>query len=315
MFRLLLFLFLLVFGEFLNCKKNNYLEALTRLKLRIMEFILSIVIPTLGRIKEVDSLLSSIYSFPIENNIKAEIIVVDQNFSNVLDGIVSKYSEKGFPIRHYKVSFRGTSKAKNFGTSKAKGKYICFVDDDAEFKEDTINIALKELEKGYVDIVTGRCVDRNGIDSVQKFSDEEALLTLDNFEGKFIESTMFYKIETFQKYFFDEKMGVGCFYGAEEGYDIVYRMLKDGISIKYNPNIKFYHPHTVVDKSSEVTIRRAFTYRCGFGYLCRKYKFKKKYYVRIAKLLAYLFVLPFYKPREFKFYLADFLGSVVGYVL
>lgn len=280
-----------------------------------MSCLLTIAIPTLGRIEEVDALLSSIYAFPVNENVTAEIILVDQNFSNVLDKIVDKYSNKRFPIRHYKVSFRGLSKAKNFGTIHASGKYICFIDDDAEFQEGIIDIALNELESGKIDIISGRCVDRDGNDSVQKFSNNESVLTLDNFEGKFIESSMFFKTELCRKYLYDEKMGVGCFYGAEEGYDLLYRMLKDGIHIKYNPKIKFYHPQTVVDKLSESMIRRAFTYRCGYGYLCKKNKFRKKYYVRIAKLLAYLIVLPLYKPREFKFYLADFLGSVVGYTL
>lgn len=280
-----------------------------------MDFLLTIVIPTLGRVMEVDKLLSSLYAFPIESKITAEIIIVDQNFSDVLDEVVKKYTCKPFPIKHYKVSFRGLSMAKNFGTAHSKGKYICFIDDDAEFQQDILNSALNELETGKVDIISGRCVDREGNDSVQKFSNEESVLTLSNFEGRFIESTMFFKTELCKKYPYDEKMGVGCFYGAEEGYDLIFRMLKDGVCIKYNPNIKFYHPQTVVDKSSEGMIRRAFTYRCGYGYLCRKYKFKKKYYIRIAKLLGCLLILPFYKPREFKFYLADFLGSVVGYIL
>lgn len=279
-----------------------------------MDFLLTIVIPTLGRIKEVDALLASLYAFPIERNFTAEIIIVDQNFSDALDEIVCKYSKKSFPINHYKVSFRGLSKAKNFGITHAKGKYICFLDDDAEFQEDVLSIALSELESGKIDVISGRCVDREGKDSVQRFSNQEAILTLDSFEGKFIESTMFFKTELCKKYFYDEQMGVGCFYGAEEGYDLIYRMLKDEVSIKFNPKIKFYHPQTVLDKSSEVMIRRAFSYRCGYGHLCKKHKFRKKYCIRIVKLLAYLMILPFYKPREFKFYLADFLGSVVGYI-
>lgn len=280
-----------------------------------MELLLSIVIPTLGRIKEVDALLNSLYKYSIDRRITAEILIIDQNFSNVLDDVVKKYSGCRFPIHHYKVAFRGLSKAKNFGTTYAQGKYICFVDDDAEFQQNLVNTALNELEKGDIDVISGRCIDRDGYDSVQKFSNEEAILTLKSFEGKFIESTMFFKTEICRRFPYDENMGVGCFYGAEEGYDLIYRMLGDGVVIKYNPNIKFYHPQTVVDKSSEGMIRRAFSYRCGYGHLCRKYKFRKKYYVRIAKLLVYLIVLPFYKPREFKYYFADFLGSVVGYTL
>lgn len=276
---------------------------------------LTIVLPTLGRKNEVDAMLRSIYNSSIDKRYKVEILIIDQNFSTLLDDVVEKYALLGCQITHYKVSFRGLSKAKNFGTAHAKGEYICFVDDDAEFQKDIVDIALQELESENIDIISGRCVDRDGVDSVQKFSDKESILSLDSFEGKFIESTMFFKTELCRNYPYDEDLGVGCFYGAEEGYDLVYRMLNDGVVIKYNPNIKFYHPQTVLDKSSYKMVRRAFTYRCGFGYLCKKHKLKKKFYKRLTKLIAYLLILPFYKPREFRFYLADFLGTIVGYYL
>ena len=276
---------------------------------------LTIVLPTLGRKGEVEAMLNSIYNSDINEHYKIEILVIDQNFSSLLDDIITKYRSLEYPIVHYKVSFRGLSKAKNYGVSRANGKYVCFVDDDAEFQDGTINVAFEELERCKIDVISGRCIDREGNDSVQKFSRNETILSLNDFEGKFVESTMFFKTELCLKYPYDEEMGVGCFYGAEEGYDLVYRMLNDGVIIKYNPHIKFYHPQTVMNKSSEKMVRRAFTYRCGYGHLCRKYKLRKKYYTRISKLIVYLTILPFYKPREFKFYMADLLGSVVGYYL
>lgn len=276
---------------------------------------LSIVLPTLGRMKEVDALLASIYSSGINPRYKVEIIVIDQNFSDLLDDVILKYSNKAYPITQYKVSFRGLSKAKNFGTTKAKGRYVCFIDDDAEFIKDSVNLALCELESNTADVVSGRCIDRDGNDSVCQFDDMESMLTLDNFEGKFVESTMFFNTDLCHRYSYDVEMGVGAFYGAEEGYDLVYRLLRDGIRIKFNPEIKFYHPQTVLSRESQSAIRRAFTYRCGYGHLCKKYHFRKKFYIRILKLIAYLFVLPIYKPKNYKYYLADLLGSLTGYYL
>lgn len=281
----------------------------------VYKYDLTIVIPTLGRAKEVNALLDSIYASNIDSKYKVEILIVDQNFSDLLDNIVAKSANKAYPITQYKVSFRGLSKAKNFGTAKSQGRFICFVDDDAEFLDGTVNLALQELESGMFDIISGRCIDREGLDSVCHFSNDEAILSIDDFEGKFIESTMFFKSEICKKYPYDEEMGVGCFYGAEEGYDLIYRMLTDQIRIKFSPDIKFYHPQTVATKVGKAMIRRAFTYRCGYGRLCKKHGLKTKYYKRIVCLIGYLFILPFYRPKDFKFYFADLLGSVVGYNL
>ena len=275
---------------------------------------LSIVLPTLGRSNEVDAMLESIYRYD-NSRYNIEIIVVDQNYSNLLDVIISKYSSKKYPLSHVKVPFRGLSKAKNFGAQKARGKYICFIDDDAEFLEGAIDLALSELSNNNIDIISGRCVDRCGVDSVVSFSDEESFLTLDDFEGKFVESTMFFKTNLTKKYSYDENMGVGAFYGSQEGYDIVYRMLRDGVIIKFNPSLKFYHPQTITDHTSCSSIKRSFNYRCGYGYLCRKHGFQIRFWSRFIKVLFYILVLPFFRPRDIRFYVAEELGNLVGWLI
>ena len=131
--------------------------------------ILSIVIPTLGRASEVRELLKSIELSKIEN-LSFEIVIVDQNFSNLLDPIVREFTQKGFLIKHFKVDFRGLSKAKNFGLKCAVGKYICFPDDDALFASNTITNAVGLLENNMYHVVCGKCIDVNGVDSVKKFS-------------------------------------------------------------------------------------------------------------------------------------------------
>lgn len=273
---------------------------------------LSIVLPTLGRTKEVDMMLSSIYSFHIKSNISIEIIIVDQNFSNILDPIVEKYKEFTFPIIHHKVSFRGLSKAKNYGAKISSGQFICFVDDDAEFTDNTINKALERLESGNYDIVSGRCIDRNGKNSVINFKEEESMLTINAFENRFVESTMFFNKSLCEQYHYDENMGLGAFYGAEEGYDLVYRMLKNGVRIFFDPDIKFYHPQTVISHQGSAAVRRAFTYRCGFGYLCKKHGLTRKYLKRVISVVLYLFYLLVFKPKDFRYYFGELLGLLVG---
>jgi glycosyltransferase involved in cell wall biosynthesis len=273
---------------------------------------ISIVLPTLGRTKEVDSMLNSILKYVKSTSIIFEVIVVDQNFSNALDSIIQKYKEHGIDIIHHKVSFRGLSKAKNYGAKLASGKYVCFIDDDAEFLEGTLERAVSRLDNGNFDIVSGRCVDREGKDSTLKFEHKEQVLSLSCFENRFIESTMFFKREICERFQYDENMGVGAFYGAEEGYDLVYRMLQENVRILFDPEIVFYHPQNYVSRSQPGLPRKVFSYRVGYGYLCKKHHLNKKYWKRLISVMLYIPYLAIVKPKDVKFYFGEMLGLLVG---
>lgn len=278
-----------------------------------MDKILSIVISTLNRKNEISFLLESIYK-NISCNIY-EVIIVDQNFSDLLDDIVAEYSNL-MTIRHFKVSFRGLSKAKNFGIKKSFGEYIIFMDDDAEIIPGSIELGIKSLNSDiHLDAISGRMVDRNGADSVKKFSDNFGVLNLKDFEDKFIESSMMFRKSCLSEEYFDENLGCGVFHGAEEGYDLVYRLLKGSHKIIYNPAIKFYHPNTISSHSSESEIKRVFNYRCGFAALCRKHGFNKKYYSRLIKVFMYIPYLTIFKRKYLRYYIAELMGLITGRIV
>lgn len=272
---------------------------------------LSIIIPTLGRTTEFDSLLNSILSSDFK---ELEIIVVDQNFSDILSTIISKYNES-LIIRHYLVDFRGLSRAKNFGITKAIGEIICFIDDDAEFFSNTIQIALNRMNSMEVDIVCGRCVDRNNQSSVKFFDLNSSWLTFNSFEDKFIESTMFFRHKCFDNFSYDENLGIGTFHGAEEGYDLVYRMLQEGIKIFYDSKILIYHPQVISQHSSDKEVKRVFLYRSGFAYMCNKHNLHKKYYLRLLKVFLYIPYTFLFKRKATRYYMAELLGLISGKVI
>ena len=272
---------------------------------------LSVVIPTLGRKEELKQLLYSITKtqYPIN-----EVIVVDQNCNSLIDEIITEFNSR-LTIIHLKVNFKGASRARNYGSTKVTGEYICFPDDDAEFFSDTIVRALEIVANKHVSVLFGKCIDHDKNDSVSNFVDKDGYLSLKKHEGMFVESTLFIDTNLFKEYLFDENLGVGTFHGAEEGYDLVLRLLKDKISIYYSPSILFYHPSKVMNHISENEIRRVFTYRCGFASLCRKHKLKKKWLTRFFKvsvLIPYLFLFDFKKSR---YYIAEWLGLLTGLIV
>jgi glycosyltransferase involved in cell wall biosynthesis len=275
--------------------------------------VLSIIVPTIGRRDQLRALLSSILNLKL--NLPYEIIIIDQNPLGFIQDIIDYYHPL-LKIKSVNVNFRGLSKAKNFGANIAVGEYICFPDDDCEFLNDTIDNAINYLRKHKVDILFGKCVDRYGIDSVLKFKKTQLDLNLNNMEGGFVEATIFSKKSVFEKFIYDETLGAGCFHGAEEGYDWLYRVLESKeYTVKFTPNVIFYHPSVSSNKKDPNSIRRVFSYRCGFAKLCTKHKLFKKYFKRLILVSV---SLPFYlifDKVKFRYYLAEFLGLIVGVVV
>lgn len=245
------------------------------------EYLVSIIIPTCGRLEELEKMLESIRKQYYKN---IEVIIIDQNFSSLLDELILNYS-RHYTIIHEKVSFRALSKAKNYGANIAKGEILCFTDDDASMFDDTIINATKLIDEKKLDGIFGKTVDEEGRNSLGVFENNECFLNESNYWGRCIEPATFFKKDVFDKFGFDETLGVGMFHGAYEGIDLVYRMVRKGISIYYCPNILFYHPQKNNGEYINYDLKRVFTYACGFGKLCMKHpKYKKKYYKRIIKL-------------------------------
>jgi glycosyltransferase involved in cell wall biosynthesis len=274
-------------------------------------FYLTIIIPTIGRIKEVKALLDSLEKF--KPSFLFEVIIVDQNEVGFLDIALSSCSLDN--LSHKNVKFKGLSKAKNFGIELARGEWICFPDDDCLFLESTLNEFYSCSLNSKSDIIFGKCIDENGKDSVIKFKNDSFQLNINNMNGGFIEATAFVKSNIANLYLFDEQMGAGCFHGAEEGYDWLYRLLINNNIANFQPKIKFYHPQviSVLNKGSKESLRRVFAYRCGFGYLCRKHKFISKF---LKRLLLVMFSVPFFvlinNKTKAKYYSVEFIGLITG---
>jgi glycosyltransferase involved in cell wall biosynthesis len=196
----------------------------------------SVIIPTLGRKKELDELLKSLEISDYKN---FDVIIVDQNENGFLTDIISKYREK-YNITHIVIKEKCASIARNTGARISESEIICFPDDDSRLFPNTISEAINIINEKNVDVVFGKSIDEEGKDSVISFSKQACFLTTQEHEGMFIEFTMFVKRKKFLEHLYDETFGVGAFYGAEEGYDLVLRMLKNMEQIYYSPLIKFY---------------------------------------------------------------------------
>lgn len=272
---------------------------------------LSIIIPTINRTIELQALLYSIERYVL--NIEYEVIIIDQNPSGFLDSIITEFNEK-LNLKHHVVLFKGLSKAKNYGAKEAVGEYLSFPDDDCTIYENTYKTAFEILQREDCDMVFGKCVDEKGANSVINFKNYEYFLCTKNMLGGFVEATLVCKRELFDKFVFDENMGVGTFFGAEEGFDWLYRILIDEANYKvmYSPEIKFYHPQVILSKGDLSALNRVFKYRCGTAYLCHKHHFAGKYYKRLIMAYAASKLYYFTDKEKAKYYKTEFLALQLG---
>ena len=87
----------------------------------------SVIIPVYNVEKYIDRCLKSILS---QNYDDLEIIVIDNGSTDRSGSICDSYANEYANISVYHIENHGVGPARNFGLSKAKGEFICFVDAD-----------------------------------------------------------------------------------------------------------------------------------------------------------------------------------------
>lgn len=278
---------------------------------------ISLVIPTIEREIEINNILNSICNQNYEN---LEVIVVDQNKKINIDETINKYKNK-LNIFHYKVDFQGASKARNFGAHKATGEIINFPDDDCILVDGALKYVNEYFEKNIdVDAVFGKIKDNKSNKDILYFKNKDTKVKKSNVYQTTIEANMFIKINVFKKIgMFDENLGIGTYYGAEEGADLICRLLYQNYNLQYKVKVFFYHPH----KRNEELYERVYSYGLGFGGFMYKHikEYKKIYPVilyfilKISKnILCILYGIISLNKKKIKYNFYAIKGKLKGFL-
>lgn len=278
----------------------------------------SLIVPTMKRLDDVRRLLVS-----IQQNLPAslEVIIVDQNEDSLLDAVCAEFSSV-FPLRHEKIKPAGAARARNHGLQFARGEIINFPDDDCELTPDLLaRVSERFAAAAGLDMLFGKAVDRESLRrSVTRFSDTAQPVTASNLFSTTVEFTMFLRRGVFDEIgLLDDRLGVGTYFGAEEGSDFVLRALYAGKRLEYDPSLLFYHAQKV-GRYDAAEFRRAFSYGRGFGRLTMKHLLR---YKRPGALLRFVHfqaraaaaVLLFAARGDFprsRYYLNVVLGRITG---
>lgn len=270
----------------------------------------SVAVPTMGRTSELEALLSSIAE---STAVPDRVIVVDQNGDDRLDSTIARFPN--LPIMHQRVDFRGLSAAKNYAARICESTVLFTPDDDCRVFPSTFATALEELARTRADVVFGRCEDENGADAIVAYRKEPGWLSQQQIDGMFVEPATAVRTSVLREIPFDETLGVGTFHGAEEGLDWVLRLLAAKKRLYFQPDVEFFHPRTITDHGSPQAVRRVFSYRCGFGRLCRKHRLWGKYFRRVALVSGGIVAYAAVDRSKARYYLAELAGLIAGAIV
>lgn len=278
----------------------------------------SLIVPTLNRLDDMRRLFVSIQQSTLQD---LEVIVIDQNDGPLLDALCEEF-KTAFPLRHEKIKPAGVAHARNHGFQFATGEILNFPDDDCELTPDLLQqVSDRFAAKADLDMLFGRAVDRETLTrSVTRFSEQAQPVTAGNVFSTTVEFTMFLKRQVWLDVGgLDEKLGVGTYFGAEEGSDFVLRALYMKKQLHYDPALLFYHAQKV-GRYDAKEFARAFSYGRGFGRLTVKHLLKLRQLSALIRFLnfqaracaAVLIFAAQFKFSKSRYYLQTILGRIVG---
>lgn len=270
----------------------------------------SLILCTLNRKEELMELFISLTNQSYKN---FEIILVDQNESDILKDLVKKF-EKTLSIVHIK-SEKGLSKSRNLGIKYAKGDILAFPDDDCIYEKNILSEVNSILTTTVYDFISCNTKDKNKEESIVKMPQIESIMNGDIYKIIGVSITLFFKSNLIRSVGnFDEELGVGAgtIYGAGEETDYLIRALKKGFIGIYKPNLFIYHPakETIYDRE---TCARSKLYGGGTGKIARRY-YNNYYKIRILLVPLIKLLLSIPRINKMNYYYQNFLGRWKGFL-
>jgi glycosyltransferase involved in cell wall biosynthesis len=229
----------------------------------------SLIIATLGRTAELETLFSSLASQAYPG---LECIVVDQNTDDRLEKIVDGWRSR-LPLRRI-TSSPGLSRARNAGLKIATGDIIAFPDDDCWYSDSLLaNVSAWFASHSDFDVLTVGARDRDGAPSGNRWIQDQCEIRPGNAFRTTFSSTIFVRRTSItQDKFFDESLGVGAGtpFACGEETDYVLNLLRAGARGYFDRKWHIGHPKRDM-LSGEIDGRRAAGYGRGMGRVLQKH--------------------------------------------
>ena len=232
---------------------------------------LSLVVATLGRVKELDRLLASLSQQSWRD---FDVTIVDQNDDDRLSGVAR--APWPFPVQHLRTpGARGACRARNAGWRATTGQVVLFPDDDCWYPPQFLASGLQQLEDTGAQILTGRAADDQRRSINGRFELRPCSVTRANVWTTSIEWVAFFDRGALEALGgFDEGIGIGAQspWQSCESQDIVLRALEAGMPCAYDPELFGHHKELNILEPDAPQIRKGRAYARGMGWVLRKHQ-------------------------------------------
>ncbi|MBO7657536.1 glycosyltransferase [Candidatus Saccharibacteria bacterium] len=116
--------------------------------------LLSVIIPVYNAEKYLSRCLESVFTAVALSKVSAEVILVDNGSSDNSLSVAKKFAnDSPLKIQILHCHTKGAAAVRNYGATKASGKYIWFVDADDTVTDTSVKLLIEKAEKTHADIV------------------------------------------------------------------------------------------------------------------------------------------------------------------
>ena len=224
-----------------------------------------------GREFEVDRLFNSL----VGTKGFLEVVFVDQSESSAIENIVNKYKDT-VTIKLIKSGKQSLSKARNLALREVSGNIIGFCDDDAFYEVSQLKKICEVIKSGQG--ICCKVIDKNTNDNYGNRTYPPKSVSL-NFIGVMkncLSVGVFLAVNDNQavksNIYFDERLGVGTELGGSEETELLFRLLKAGLNIRYEDEFFVYHDNDDPLKVNNLP-EKYHKYAIGYALIVRKYFF------------------------------------------
>jgi len=206
---------------------------------------LSVIIATMDRAAYVDRNLESLSRSRV---LPDEVLVVDSSHTRDTRDAVEAWAARWPAVRYLAAPNAGVSRARNLGVQASSGELVMITDDDCVTHEDCIGHIIRSFgEDPSVNCITGAVHpygEPHGQVAVAIKNSPERREWVGNSRPweMGISVNASFRRELYQRVGgFDEEMGPGTTLIAGEDLDLLYRVLKAGGKIVYEPAAIVFH--------------------------------------------------------------------------
>ena len=227
----------------------------------------SLVVSTIGRDAQLQRLCRSLIQQSLRD---FELIVIDQSAGGAMHAVLEPF--RGEIDIVYLMSRPGLSHGRNVGMAAARGRFLCFPDDDCWYRPDTLaKVAGFFRTHPEFHLLSGSATDEKGV-PIGRWDAHAGAIQRRNVLRRCISITLFARSEVVASIGgFDERIGAGSgtAFGSGEETDFLLRAMEAGYRAWFDPALVIHHPDT---RWGDTSGDKAYKYGTGMGLLIRRHR-------------------------------------------